>query len=294
MPSVWTTTLNRYTTTLLCLLLLGGFFFQHSLFSEDFASADVIQSPVQQELSSIPIHDRITLEKFFQIFVTADGLGYTLFGNKPICLTAYFAPVPLGNRLRGCYSDSIKRGWETWQKYEKHFPHPRYLIFEESEKIDDTVVHTIYVLDKIKVITTINQHHVLFQKELGRRMDAENILSSIEQSHTLAILNHHEGLLGILLGYGEESAMKYHQRNLVWESGLPLSYEEGDLQPTTALLPHFIYPTIQPIHFVGNLKSPEVISILKQNLKEREYLLETYSKGNFLEITLAQLMQANF
>lgn len=280
MPSV-RTCVNRYTSIILCLLSLGGIFSHSSLFATSFKAT-------QQELSRIPAHEQFILERFFQMLVTSDGLGYTLFGSKPICLSAYFESVPLGNRLKGCRSDAIKKGWETWQKYEKHFPHPRYLVFSERENINDTVIHTIYILDKEKTIATLNQHQALFQRELGRNIDAEHILSHIEQSHTLAILNNHEGLLGVLLGYGEESAMKYHKRNLIWKIGLPLSYEE--LQPTTDLLPHFMLPLIQPIQFVGNPQSPEVISILKQNLKEREHLLDINSQGNFLEITLARLM----
>ncbi len=282
MPSMRSPTFNRYTSIALCLLSLGGIFQSH-LYAENF-------TPTQQELNHIPAHEQFILERFFQILVASDGLGYTLFGSKPICLSAYFESVPLGNRLSGLNSDPIRKGWETWQKYEKHFPHPRYLIFSERVNIHDTVIHTIYFLDKAKTIAAIKQHQALFQKELNLNIDAQHIISNMEQNRSMAILNNHEGLLGILLGYGEESAMKYHKRNLIWKIGLPL-YDE--LQPTPDLLPYFIPPSIQPIQFVGNPQSPEVISIQKQNHREQEQLLDIYSQGNFLEITLARLMQHN-
>lgn len=115
-----------------------------------------------------------------------------------------------------------------------------------------------------------------------------------EKQALFEMINSNEGLLGILLGYGVESSMQYKRRDLMWKSMLPILYEEINLQAVSKNHPSyssFILGGAHPIQFVGNPQSLEVKAILQKNEKEREYIQEVYSKGNFLEITLQKLME---
>jgi hypothetical protein len=195
----------------LCLLLLRGvFIFTPWVCGEE--SNKIVST--QEKLLTISENERIILERFFQVLIKSDGLGYTLFGSKPVCLSAYFSTVPLGNMLRGCNSHAIKSGWQVWKKHESHFSHPNYLIFEERECVDGIEIHVLYFINKKKLLGTLNQHRKLFEQELKRGIDPEEFLYEIEQKQMLsALLKGHEGLLGVLLGYGVESSMNYHRRD---------------------------------------------------------------------------------
>ena len=268
-----------------CLLSIGGLFVSAACADHDeinFAKESV-QKLIQDE--------RMILEKFFQILVKTDGLGYTLYGSKPICLSAYFDSVPLGNFFHGCNSNAIKRGWQVWKKYESYFPHPNYLIFAVREIVSENITHLLYFINKPLLIQTLQTHHKLFVQELKRNFEPQDLLAELaEKRDLLAVLNHHEGLLGILLGYGVESSMNFQARDKVWNHGVPLSYDEADFQST---LVNGFEPLceLMPITFSGNPHSPEVKALLAQNEKEIEYLRELYSQGKFLEITLSKLME---
>src|SRR5262245_42469623 len=76
------------------------------------------ESHLNQKIESIPQEDRVVLENFFSKLVKTEGLGYVLFGSKPMCLSGYFIRLPLGNLLRGSDNFVLKKGWGVWKKYE--------------------------------------------------------------------------------------------------------------------------------------------------------------------------------
>jgi hypothetical protein len=260
--------------------------------------AETLHSSVrftEDKLAQISDNERLILEKFFQLLIKSDGLGYVLFGSKPVCLSGYFSCVPIGNMLGGCHASyAIKAGWNVWKKYEKYFSHPKYLIFEEVKNVEEIEIHSIYFIHKEKLLEALEKHQPLFERELTSHFDPKKFLHRIEDKQVLlGALNNHEGLLGILLGYGVSSSMNYHKRELVWKCGLPISYEESDFQAISAdyFDDAFIQTDIQPIHFAGNPQSPEVKAILEQNAKEQTSLVKIYSQGKFLEITLKKLTE---
>ncbi|MCH9626358.1 MAG: hypothetical protein S4CHLAM123_15550 [Chlamydiales bacterium] len=174
-------------------------------------------------LDSIPVKDRLALEHFFRILTQNDGLGYTLFGSKPVCLSNFFMKVPFGNMLYGCHSNAIRLGWKTWKKYEKHFPHPQFIVFDEKENVKGIEIINIYFINKINVLKTLNENLDVFSSELEKEIHPESFISEIEQEYSLSqLLNNHEGLLGILLGYGVESSMHYHERNHFLDKSVPM------------------------------------------------------------------------
>jgi hypothetical protein len=275
----------------LCLQLLGGTFFINPCLHGKLFDVDLSTT---EKLITISENDQLVLERFFQVLIKSDGLGYTLFGSKPVCLSSYFSSVPLGNMLRGCNSNAIKSGWQVWKKHESNFRHPKYLIFEEMEFVDDTEIHLLYFINKEKLLEMLNKYHRLFEQELKREFDPERFLCEIEQKKTLSsLLNGHEGLLGVLLGYGMESSMNYHRRNLAWKFGAPISYSDENFQSvsTSGREDYLIDTDIRPMQFVGNPKSQEVKMILEQNMRERSYLIDIYSHGKTLEITLSKLVE---
>lgn len=252
-----------------------------------------LSQDVKIQIDRIPKKERLFLEKFFDKLIRIDGLGYVLFGSKPVCLSGYFIKLPLGNMLMGCDNFSIKRGWEVWKKYEHLFPHSNYQVFEEAHVRGNDNIHSIYFINRTNLLKVITDNCEIFENELLKDFNAEKLLSEISKKQSLSdVINFHEGLLGILLGYGAESSMHYYRRDLMWKSQPPLLYEEVHLQPAIySNDTQFILGDILPIQFVGKSQSQEVKSILEQNSKERSYLLDIYSQGNLLEITLRKLTE---
>ena len=133
----------------------------------------------------------------------------------------------------------------------------------------------------------MKKHARLFQKEIEGFCDAEGVLKTIEANHSLyTSLNSHEGLLGIMLGFGPESSLNYYKGrgSLYLNNGFleEVSYQTQEKAP---------YIKIRSIAFMGNPSSPEAQTILQQNKLERKKILKRYSQGNFLEITLQKLME---
>ncbi len=276
-------------------LLLFLIYFFHATGSSEVQGDIYLSQNVQIQIERIPQKERLFLEKFFDKLIRTDGLGYVLFGSKPVCLSGYFINPPLGNLLMRFDNFSIKRGWEVWNKYEHLFPHPNYLILEEAHVRGDDNIHPIYFISRKNLLKTISANSGIFENELSIDLNAEKFLSEINKKQSLSeVINFHEGLLGILLGYGAESSMHYYRRDLMWKFKPPLLCEEVYLESVSVYPDNAqsIFEDIHPIQFVGKPRSQEVKSILEQNSKERSYLLNIYSQGNLLEITLRKLTES--
>ncbi|MBP9841425.1 MAG: hypothetical protein KBC64_03250 [Simkaniaceae bacterium] len=242
---------------------------------------------IQEKLLLIPDSDRIHLEWFFRYLIGVDGWGYSLFGEKATSLSGYFQVEPLDNIMCWNYSSFIKRGWET---YESLFPHPHYIIGKEFYKEN---IISIYLINKKNAKISINKHKETFLNELHDFYSAESLLKKIEEIHSLyASLDQHEGLLGIMLGFGPKSSLNYHKRHLVLERKKNLHLKNLILKEVSYKTRETVpYVQLRSVSFMGDPSSSEAQSILKQNRQDRKTILKYYSQGNFLEITLQKLTE---
>lgn len=246
---------------------------------------------IKNQIALIPEDERIVLENFFQILISSESLGYVLFGSKPICLSGYFLKLPPGNMLRRSNNSLVKKGWELWKKYEYLFPHPNYLIFAEDNIRGDKNNNAIFFVNKVNLLKVVTNNIAIFSNILGSNFNSDGFLIKISERQSISELtNFHEGLLGIMLGYGAESSMLYYKRDLINRAHPQRIHEKNNLKGVPQA---FLYTKIYPIQFVGNPASQEVNAILEQNAKERSYLLELYSQGRWLEITLNKLTSVN-
>lgn len=100
------------------------------------------------------------------------------------------------------------------------------------------------------------------------------------------LIHFHEGILGMLLGYGVESSMQFYFRDLVQKSFL-LNKQQSNLQQAS-LYSISSLDFIHPIYFVGDPNSEEVARILKQNEKERGVIQKIYSEVDFSRSNAAE------
>lgn len=104
---------------------------------------------------------------------------------------------------------SLWNSFSVFSRYRKNI-NKRYCFVINEDK--DSV--SIYFLDKENFLKTIENNIDLFLKELGEDFTAVKFLEEIieEKASFLDAIHHHEGILGILLGYGRHNSMLFQRK----------------------------------------------------------------------------------
>lgn len=266
---------------------------------------------VSRALSKISQEDREALETFFSELHFSGG-AYVLFGNKPlsICLftkSNYSERAPLTNiiELSTClYLQNIRanRGLEVWKKHKHLFPSSKFSILENK----DENYMTIAIIHKQNFLKMAEENIDIFRKFLGVDITPNIILQRCIASSNFIreVFQNHHVLLGIALGYGRHNAQLFSRKTQIEEeqesfpsdgfSSLEEEYQhikdllipcqEEDLWEWGSL--------ILPLPgFIADLKHPETQLLKKQYREQHKKIIETYKKGDFLEITLEAFMR---
>lgn len=292
-------------------------------------------------LSAISNKDREKLSYFFKYSILWDTFGYVLLGEKPMALGDVITKInpfaclwekgsykmqaiddcaPLfGQRflryLRGAFSSDrikLKNAYKTWKKYEKFFPLSQFLITYENSYYEGCHDVSILLINKKAFIEKVNQHLDDFKMILNRDVNGETLLEELKSKPFLSeVLMNHDGLIGILFGYGRENAFWYHQRyhlqsdeqkrefyqkfqlkcklsdelgSLWTEEDSELFIENVEIQLNSKDLEWIPLPVCR-----ADLTSSETQELRLKYLKTRQALLDYYKGKDFLEATLRLL-----
>lgn len=155
------------------------------------------------------------LERFFHAFFLDDDFSYTLFGAKPMSFSGLdkkesvsFESVASLSQTSG--NLSLWNSFSVFKRYRKNISDRYCFVINEDE---DSVF--IYFIDKDSFLNTIESNIDLFLKELGEDFTAVKFLEEIieEKTSFLDAIHHHEGILGILLGYGRHNSMLFQRKS---------------------------------------------------------------------------------
>lgn len=268
------------------------------------------QSSVREILNTMPKDEKEALEKLFYNLFNRNNFSYTLFGDKPLSLSAYFTTSFDHEGIPSNRGISIWKKWAVWKKYAPSFPMTRYLLIEEPFDRGDS--KSIYFINKKSFVNKVNEHLNVFQEVLGENITGKLLLEKIEEDPKfLFFLNDDSLLLGILLGYGEHNARLFNNRNklspFVFRKEfptipikIPLPSEgftslQDEFNSYFSILTlfgdtHYLPLMIHSVHFVADHQHPETITLQNKYRKQRGKISAIYAKGNFLEITLSQLI----
>lgn len=251
-----------------------------------FATASAIEN-----LSKLSLNERAQLRTFFRKGVEVDGLGYVLFfDTKPMSM------YPVTKRMKGSYRSYIAaKGWEVWKKYEHLFPHPNYIICEEIAPFSHEILH-IFVINKATLRKSLNSHYEEFKAVLGDSFSIDSFLRELEdKKHIRPLIKNDEMLLGIMFGYGKESALncKVYKENKKNDGN-------NKLQPIPPISKKQIickgrYSThikgggIGAVRWSGDPNSSEVRALIKEYRAEQMMLKRIYRRKDFLKISLKKL-----
>lgn len=228
-----------------------------------------------------------------------DNFAYTLLGSKPVSWACYKKPFPFVDL--STFRDSLKKyhrtlrlGWETWSKFRHLFPSTSFWV--ESSKCDPGRV-SILIVNEERFNHVVNNNKQDFQDVLNREIADGFQLLSEAKDHSLMneVLEGHQALLGIVLGYGRDNSWEFLKRSekrdplgCVWDEmndqrsrGIRTRLGAIDIEGCLSLES---CPT-----FAGNPNSEESLLLKRDYLLTKQKVINYYKDKDFLEATLSLL-----
>jgi len=212
----------------LVILLSCGIAFQWKHLQKiAFFEKQIIKNPLEL-LNFLSDEEKEALELFFY-YAFQEGSAYVLFGDKPMSI-CYFPKVKIlhEGKINSIYEIAgsisityhptqrkIKKGWELLEKYHHLLQSSNFLIKKEVHFLSKNGVDFALIINKNNFLKAISCNIEDFQNVLGESITPEIIYEKCVKREFLLrdVLKGHEGLIGILLGYGRGNSWKYYIRN---------------------------------------------------------------------------------
>lgn len=145
--------------------------------------------------------------------ITGDYFAGTLFGKKPLTFQEFHDnPWNLSSyaMVNPYYYFYLDDSWQTWLKYRELFPSKHFIFTKISSQKGG--YEFLILINKTAFRDMFNANHDLFEQALGPNVTVEKIFRDFDdqQKGFFQILNNHEGLVGLVLGYGREGSMQVH------------------------------------------------------------------------------------
>ena len=234
------------------------------------------------------------MEKLF----AEDNFAYTLLGSKPISWASYHAPFPFVNwsillDSQKKHSRTIYLGWQTWEKYRHLFPLATF--FLESPKCYPGS-RSILLINKEKLNSVVQENKKDFETVLQREVeDGFQLLKEAKNASLMNdILEGHQALLGIVLGYGRENSWKFLEKSKkreplgwVWNETEYWNNQEDTHQYSSSI--EYSLSNDSCPSFAGVSTSEESLALKNEYLKTKQKVLNYYKDKDFLEGTLSLL-----
>lgn len=243
------------------------------------------------------------MEDIFDHLFKFDSFSYTLYADKPISFenicTSNISHISLKNY---CILFSYKKpinfletSWNIWQsKYSNH-KFNNYIFFEKRYLNYITII----LINKKAFSKTFEMNKEIFQKVLGNDLTEEKLLSRIlcKDLSLNESLNNHQGLLGILLGYGTHNSMLFQEKyellkfnSKFLDPGInrnKLAEINKKLLGTNRLFCWL--NVIQPVRFSAEINHSETKELIKKYSKKNTEISSIYKRQNFLNAILSKL-----
>ena len=242
---------------------------------------------VEKGLKQISLNDRMNMKIFFDSAIKKDQAAHVLyFLSKPICLTG-----PVLRAKNKNFEDTLcLKGWVAFKKNEHLFPHPNFIFSEHVYASTNFKVLDIYLINKKSLKRCIAEHLAIFKETLGQEFSSEQFIAKLEEGSPInSLLGNEEMLMGILLGYGEESSQAFKQKRTkctqIFAPPATDSYQRIDMKQPKGC-------KIDPVVFMGNPKSSQVKALISIYEKELEEISKIYSeKKDLLKMVLEKLCE---
>lgn len=264
-------------------------------------------------INLIPEKDKKVIKVLFKYLFDEQTFAYSLYGDKPMTfcdvsfknnfLTDLSKTLPLDQFCQAfleiyCEPSSlIEERWKIWNNYQNQFRISKYILLEKSMGKRTR----IFFINKKAFENVVNDNLDLFQKIIDPKITAGELLRQFQLDNTnvFEILHNHEGLLGILLGFGRHNATLFQKREeLIDALGKDLRepklvQEEIKAHDSNLQFLHeydpYIISSINRVCFVADSTHPETFMLKSKYGKLNKKIREIYSKDDWLEQTFMQL-----
>lgn len=254
---------------------------------------------IQECLKFISKKDQLILEEFFSYMISYEYFGYVLFGEKPMAAGGFDTHFTLENILseEAAKQCRLRIGWQTWEKYASLFVSEKFILRLSKNPVSPSF-YWVVLINKDSCLKCIESNLEIFKSVLGNSISPRWILDKLATKEDIfgEVLNKHEGLLGILFGYGVHNAMTFQQQNKmskatkrIYSNGKKSTMLATKLSPFNRFnrdliridLPRFAEDPNHPDSF-------RLRTLYESNWKQ---LAQIYSGKNFLELTIMKLME---
>lgn len=241
---------------------------------------------VDINMKKLSFLDRYCMNVFFDEAIKKDQASHVIFfNNKPVCLTG-----PALKYQHKRFKDILSlRGWRAFKEKEHLFPHPNFIFTENvfGDSKDFKILH-IYIINKSSLKSCLEKHLSAFQEILGDDFSPDKFISYLEEGKSLlSLVKKDELLIGLLLGFGENSSRAFKEMLTKFSDNMPPpqtdSYHRIDLKTPNDC-------KINPVVFMGNPNSEEVKQLALTYERELEETWSIYKNNkNSLRTTLERL-----
>lgn len=164
-----------------------------------------INSKKGRTFDQIPPHDAAVLEDFFRILIQKEGMGYVIYGDKPMVSVLYLNPIGKAFiifRLEE-YNLKLKKGIECFRKYAALRNSKKYTFLFFGDPNRDEHIELL-IINRSQFIKTVEKNRLQFERILGP-VTGEKLLDSFckcSNDWMQDVLKNNHELTGILFGYG--------------------------------------------------------------------------------------------
>lgn len=241
-------------------------------------------------------------EKLFhlmRLLFAEDNFAYTLLGRKPMSWATYRNPLPFTGFLTFRqsllpYCCTLRAGWKVWSKYRDQLPPLNF--WAENFKYHPGAV-SILIVNEEHFNRLVNEYQEDFQKILNRQKVTGSQLLTEAATRSLIdeILQGHQALLGIVLGYGRNNSWEFLAKSntneplgCVWDDiNTPKSQGLRTRQGSVTIEECLLLESLPS--FAGYPDSEESLSLKKDYLLTQQEIFKYYRGKDFLETTLSLL-----
>ncbi|NGX45084.1 MAG: hypothetical protein K940chlam2_00226 [Chlamydiae bacterium] len=251
--------------------------------------------------------ERSDLSHLFNHLLIQNHGAYVLFGSKPIS-ELFITPKLSAEEQQRTYSllseeakknithdydteYDLRECWDTWQRLMGSFCSSRYLIVERPLEKDPRC-SSLLLVGIENTYRLLVENYEFFREIYGRDFRPLEVIYQIEDSSSSfwnAVLKN-QSCLGLLFGYGRTNAHlfplwigrgKKGEPAQAFLNQLSFSFTAERVLPSNKLRVKYLTPPL-----FRSLEGDEKIERYK---KEQKTIKALYSKGDFLEISLAEL-----
>jgi len=246
----------------------------------------------------MPRKDRHRLERFvYQLFAWGN-FGYVILGTKPLAweMFRYLWPLTTWRDWEMALYDSstdLRRGWKTWEKYKHLFPDSNMWIEHEEGHPNYS---SIFIVNESNLERVFQACKKDFDVVLGGHIEtgAQLLSEAKHQSWFAGVLQEHQALMGIVLGYGPDNSWMFwkscNERRPAGWAWTEDKYHEESLKRDPSI-PTFYYDLsrVSCPSFAGDPHSAESLALQEEYLATKRLLLRYYKDKDPLSASLSLL-----